>query len=285
MNLQTSHHTVNLQGIGEVHYLAAGHGPPVVLLHGLAASAVAWRCNIHALSQRYAVFAPDLPGHGDSAKPDVRYNTEFGLHFLRQFLDTLRMDRPVLIGNSTGGFLALAWAMLHPERVQALVLVDIPGMGKEVAWPLRLAALPGIGCLLAGLDVMSGGRFAPRLFRHPERVDPQVRLELLRLRKLPGASRATLSVLRSGVGLMGLRSSLLLLHHDGTPLPVPTLVVWGEEDRILPVEQARRFARRFPSVQLHILPDCGHWPQMEQADAFNQAALAFLDKVTVVKDG
>ena len=284
MNLQSSHHIV-IHGIGEIHYLAAGHGPPVVLLHGLAASVVAWRYNIHALSQRYAVFAPDLPGHGDSAKPYVRYDTEFGLHFLQQFLDALRLDRPILMGNSTGGFLALAWAMLHPERVQAMVLVDIPGIGKEVAWPLRLAALPGIGSLLASMDVAAGGRFAPRLFRHPERMDSQVRLELLRLQKLPGASRATLSALRSGVGLMGLRSSLLLLHHDGTPLPVPTLVVWGEEDRILSVEQARRFARRFPDVQLRILPDCGHWPQMEQADAFNQAVLAFLENAAVIKDG
>ncbi len=284
MHFQGSDHVIHLAGIGNVHYTAAGHGSPVVLLHGLAASAVAWRYNIHALSQRYAVFAPDLPGHGDSAKPAVRYDTEFGLRFLDQFLDILRLDSPILVGNSTGGFLALAWALRHPGRAQALVLLDIPGMGKEVAWPLRLAALPGIGRLLDSMDVTTGGRFAPRLFRHPERMAPEVRKELFRLRKLPGASRAMLSALRSGISLMGLRSSLLLLHHDGTSLPVPTLVVWGQEDRIIPVEQARRFARRFPGVHLHVMPDCGHWPQMEQPDAFNDVVLAFLDKVAMVKD-
>ncbi len=284
MNHQASHHNVNLAGIGEVHYLATGHGPPVVLLHGLGASAVAWRYNIHALSQRYAVFAPDMPGHGDSAKPEVRYDTEFGLRFLQQFLDVLHLERPILMGNSTGGFLALAWAMRHPGWAQALVLLDIPGMGKEVAWPLRLAALPGIGRLLAVADVATGGRFAPRLFHHPERVDPRVRLELLNLLKQPGAIRAVLSALRSGIGPMGLRSSLLLVQHGDSSLPAPTLVVWGEEDRILPVEQARRFARRFPGAQLHILPDCGHWPQMEQPDAFNDVVSAFLDKAAVVKD-
>ncbi len=285
MNLQASQHTVDLAGIGEVHYLAEGHGPPVVLLHGLAASSVAWRSNLHTLSQRYAVFAPDLPGHGESAKPEVEYDLEFGLRFLQQFLDTLHLDCPVLMGNSTGGFLALALALRHPDQVRSLVLVDIPGMGKEVAWHLRLAALPGIGRLLASMEVTSRGRFAPRLFSHPERIAPEVREEMLRLLRLPGVGRTMLSVLRSSVGLMGLRSSLLQLLHARTLLPVPTLVVWGEEDRILPVEHARRFARRFPDVQLLVLPDCGHWPQMEQADAFNEAVLSFMDNVTAVRDG
>ncbi len=280
----TSHRFVDLGGIGSVHYVAAGQGPAVVLLHGLAASVVAWRYNIPVLSERYTIFAPDLPGHGESAKPEVRYDTEFGLHFLQQFLDALRLNRPILMGNSTGGFLALAWALRHPERVQSLVLVDVPGLGQEIAWPLRLAALPGIGPLLEGMDTVAGTRFAPRLFHHPERVDPEIRKELFRLRRLPGVRRAVLDTLRNGVGLLGLRSSLLLLHHDGTQLPVPTLVVWGEEDRILPVQNAWRFARRFPDVQLRILPDCGHWPQMEQSQAFNAEVFTFLDKVVAVKD-
>ncbi len=280
----TSHRFVDLGGIGSVHYVAAGQGPTVVLLHGLAASVVAWRYNISALSEKSAIFAPDLPGPGESAKPKVRYDTEFGLHFLQQFLDALGVDCPILMGNSTGGFLALAWALRHPERVQSLVLVDVPGLGREVAWPLRLAALPGIGPLLESMDAMAGTRFAPRLFHHPERVDPEIRKELSRLLRLPGVRHAVLDTLRIGVGLLGLRSSLLLTHYSPTSLSVPTLVVWGQEDRIVPVRNAWRFARRFPDVQLRILSDCGHCPQMEQAQAFNAEVLTFLDKVVAVKD-
>ena len=83
---------------------------------------------------------------------------------------------------------------------------------------------------------------------------------------------------------LGLRSSLLLLHHRSALLPVPTLLVWGQEDSIIPVRYARRFAHRFPNAQVLILPDCGHWPQMEHAQAFNQAVLAILDSDAVAKD-
>ena len=253
----------------------------MVLLHGLGASVVAWRYNVSALSERYSVYAPDLPGHGESAKPDIAYDLEAGVRFVLQFLDTLGLERVALVGNSIGGLVALASALRRPDRAQSLVLADTAGLGRELAWPILLAALPGIGSLLDALDVRSGLRFAPRIFHHPERVDPAVHEELMRLRKLPGVRRAVLSTMRSGVSLLGLRSSLLLLHHGS--VPVPTLVVWGQEDRIIPVRHARRVARQVPEVQVRILPDCGHWPQMEQAEAFNEAVMAFLEDAVVAK--
>ncbi len=274
---------VSLEEVGQVHYLAAGKGEPVVLLHGLAASVVAWRRNISVLAQRYAVYAPDLPGHGDSDKPDIAYSLDEGVRFLSRFLDALRLERAVLVGNSTGGLLALAMALRQPERVRALVLVDIPGLGRELAWPLRLASVPGLGLALEALNIATSQRFAPKLFYRPERIEPSVGRELARLQNDPGVRRAALRSLRHGVNLLGLHRLLLLLHDSPAKIPAPTLIVWGHEDRVTPVEHAHRAASLIPGAQVCVLPDCGHWPQMEQAQAFNEALLAFLAKVVPVE--
>jgi len=277
-----AHRFVTLDGIGEIHYVTAGRGLPLVLLHGLGASVVAWRRNISALSERYAVYAPDLPGHGESAKPDVAYDLELGIRFVVGFLDALGLERGVLVGNSMGGLLALATALRQPDKLLGLVLVDTVGLGQDIAWVLRLASLPGVGSLLDALDVRSRRRFMRSVFHRPERVEPADYEELLRVRKLPGVRRAVLRALRNGVNLLGLRPSLVVLHDSWQP-PVPTLIVWGQEDRIIPVEHARRVARQFSGIRVRILPDCGHWPQMEQAQVFNQEVTAFLeDSVTAV---
>ena len=283
MQPAVTHHFITLEGIGRVHYVTAGRGLPLVLLHGLGASVVAWRRNILPLSERYAVYAPDLPGHGESAKPDVAYDLEFGIRFVLRFLDALGLERVALAGNSMGGLLALAAALRQPDRMQALVLIDAAGLGRELSWPLRLASLPGIGGLLDALDIRSRRRFMRKVFYRPDLIEPAVYEELLRVRKLPGVRRAVLSSLRSGVNLQGLRPSLVLLHNS-MHVPVPTMVVWGQEDRIIPVEHAHRFARQVPGARVCILPDCGHWPQMEQAEAFNQSVLSFLEHAVAVEE-
>ncbi len=196
MTLSLTHRSLALEGIGEIGYVTAGIGPAVVLLHGLGASAIAWQENIAALSERHTVYAPDLPGHGTSAKPDVDYDLEYGVRFLEGFMDAVRLDRPAVVGNSMGGLMALATALRLPERASALVLVDSAGLGWEVAWPLRLVSLPVIGPILEATDLRLGLGFMRRLFHDPERIDPAVIQELSRLRRLGdcaayGAQRAS----------------------------------------------------------------------------------------------
>ena len=284
MQFSESHRSIVLEGTGETHYVTAGRGAPLLLLHGLGESVVAWRSNISVLAERYAVYAPDLPGHGDSAKPDITYDLDAGVRFVLQFMEALRLEGVVLMGNSMGGLTALATVLRHPDRTKALVLVDSPGLGRELAWQIRLVSLPGVGILMEALKVKAGLRIAPAIFHRPERMEPIVYEELQRLHGIPELRRAVLSALRNGVNLLGLRPPLRLLQNRSTPLPVPTLVVWGREDRVIPVAHAERIGRQVPGVQVRILPDCGHWPQMEQAEAFNEAVLAFLEATVTVKE-
>jgi pimeloyl-ACP methyl ester carboxylesterase len=269
---------IDLPGFGNTHYIAAGQGAPVVLLHGLGASIVTWAYNIRPLAERYAVYAVDLPGHGDSAKPDSSYNLEEGVAFLSTFLKALRLEGAALIGNSMGGLLALATAERHRELTRALVLVDSAGLGRELAWPLRIGALPVVGPAMEYLAVKNRRRLMRLVFHHPDRIAPHIYAELFRIRKLAGSSRTMVRALRNGVNLLGLRPHLRLLHDILADLPIPTLLIWGEEDVIIPVTHARQAAWRYPDLDLCVIPDTGHWPHMEQPQEFNNRVMAFLDQ-------
>ena len=275
-----SHQYVNLGSTGSVHYVKAGEGPPLVLLHGLGASVVTWHNNFSAFASRYTVYAPDLPGHGDTAKPDIPYGLDLGVEFLPEFLDVLGLDRNVtLMGNSAGGMVAVASVLRQPERFSAMVLISPVGLGRELGLPIRLASLPLIGNPLHKLDGKSKTRFVQRVFHDKSALHPEAHQELIRVRSVPEARRTELGVIRRSVTFRGLRKSLVIPHHDLLNLPVPTLLVWGRQDKIVPVKQARHAAEQYPSIEVRIFQDCGHWPQMEHSDAFNQAVLAFLDRV------
>ena len=276
---------IDLPGFGNTHYITAGQGAPVVLLHGLGASVVTWAYNVQPLAQRYAVYAVDLPGHGDSAKPDNSYNLDEGVAFLSTFLKALGLEGAVLIGNSVGGLLALATAERHRELARALVLVDSAGLGRELAWPMRIGALPVVGKAMEYLTVMNRRRLMRLVFLHPDQIAPNIYAELFRIRKLPGSSRTIVRALRTGVNLLGLRPHLRLLHDILTDLPVPTLLIWGEEDVIIPVTHAHHAARRYPDLNLCVIPDAGHWPQMEKPQEFNSRVVAFLDQTAADHPG
>jgi len=130
-----------------VHYLEAGEGPAVLLVHGLATSMVTWYCNIDALvSSGYRVLALDLPGHGDSDKPkDLNYDPASAAELIRQFLVELKLDRISLVGNSAGGLVVGLFALAHPQQVEKLVLIAPGGMGRHVTWLLRVMSVPVLG--------------------------------------------------------------------------------------------------------------------------------------------
>jgi pimeloyl-ACP methyl ester carboxylesterase len=128
-------------------YLTAGEGPPLLLLHGVGDDALDWRWVMPALASYHRVYAPDLPGSGNSAKPLPDYSPAFFTRFVGALLDALEVDRAAVVGNSLGSLVSLRLALSTPERVTALGLVDSAGLGREVTYALRSLALPGYGKL------------------------------------------------------------------------------------------------------------------------------------------
>ena len=149
MTLPIQREHVMVNGM-DIHYAAAGDGPPIVFLHGLGASSITWQENIGPLSERFTVYTPDIPGHGDSVKLDVEYTVEAGVSFILGFLDAVGAQNAALAGSSMGGLIALQTALQHAERVSHLVLINSAGFGREIAGYLRVMSLPMLGEILEG---------------------------------------------------------------------------------------------------------------------------------------
>jgi len=267
---------IKVNGIN-THYVVAGSGRPLLLLHGLGGHWGHWEANIPALAQHYRVYAPDIAGFGLSDKPQAAdRNLEFLLHFLRGFLDVQEIAQAVVIGNSMGGFLALQMALTYPQRVSALVLVAAAGLGPQIGWILRLQGLPLLGDLVT-IPSRRLVRLAVRsLFYDKAKATPQIVEEHYQHFCRPGARQCYLAVIHNGIGRGGQHYVLL----DRLPqISVPTLLVWGAQDRLLPVRQAHAAAARLPHSRLHVLPECGHCPQMEKPEEFNRLVLDFLAEV------
>ena len=277
MKLPGESRHISINGI-RVHYVEAGQGSPVVLLHGLGASVVTWRENIGPLAERHRVYAVDLPGHGDSEKPDdLSYSLESMINFTRSLVEALGHERAALAGSSIGGGLALMTALHHPEVVSKLILSSSAALGREVAPFLRLASLPYVGELMT-----SGVRDATRMWLRKSFYDKSLASgelldELRRTNHLTGAREAGLTIARVYIGLWGVRRRYILTRQLRR-LDVPTLIFWGADDEIIPVKHAFRAARDLPKCDLHVFGDCGHWPQVERASEFNRLSLEFLSR-------
>jgi pimeloyl-ACP methyl ester carboxylesterase len=223
---------------------AGESGPPLVLLHGLAGSAAWWKRNLPALSSAFRVTAIDLPGFGAS-HPDARLILDEVPAQVAALLDELGIDRCHVIGHSMGGLVAGGLAADHPERVDRLVLVDAgflsldPTLRHRISGPLR--TLP-----------WTSPSLLPTLLRDVARSGP-VRM-----------ARATSEVLRKDWG------------HKLPAISAPTLVVWGEHDRICNPRIGREIAAAVPGARLVIIPGAGHNPMWEKPDDFDREVLDFL---------
>ena len=263
-----------------IHYVAAGEGPPLVLLHALGESALDWRWVLPALAHTNRVYAPDLPGFGYSAKTSAEYSPDFFARFVSAYLDALGLDRTAVVGNSIGGLAALRLALSAPARVDALGLVASAGLGREVTYALRLPTLPGYGEAAVAWGKTPMGAFqrawsrVPLLFGRPGRVPGEWITEQTRIAQLPGFTEATMVALRAQVDVGGQREVLV----DQLPhLQVPTLVVWGERDRVFPYSQGQKALSRLRQGALELVSDCGHLPHVERPDHFATILGRFLD--------
>ena len=271
---------LNLHG-HRITFQAAGGGPVVLLIHGIAGSSATWGEVLPWLAERYSVVAPDLLGHGMSAKPRGDYSLGAYASGIRDLLGVLGHERVTVVGHSLGGGVAMQFAYQFPERCERLVLVSSGGLGREVHAMLRAAALPGAEWVLpllcaAGVrDAVDG--VASFLGRLGLRAAPDLEEMWRAFSSLADADgrQAFIHTLRTIIDPGGQRVSAadrLYLAAE-----VPTMIVWGERDRMIPVAHARAAQAAIPGSRLEIFPEAGHFPHRDAPRRFVEVLLEFMD--------
>jgi pimeloyl-ACP methyl ester carboxylesterase len=263
-----------------VSYLTAGEGPVLLLAHGIASDSEAWRASLPLLARRATVIAPDLPGHGASAKAPGDYSLGSLASSLRDLLVKLGHARATLVGHSLGGGVAMQFAYMFPERTERLVLVSSGGLGRTVNPLLRAATLPGSELVIAATigPITALGRAGVAAVRRIGlRVAPdlgEVGRGFATLADAEGRA-AFLDTLRAVVNFHGQRvdaSDRLYLA-----VGMPTLLLWGERDPIIPAGHGLRARERMPGSRLVTFADAGHFPQIDDPHRFAASVLEFLE--------
>jgi pimeloyl-ACP methyl ester carboxylesterase len=270
----------------DVTYRMAGAGPLVVLIHGIAGSSMTWRAVMPALAKHHTVIAPDLLGHGESAKPRGDYSLGAYASGIRDLLAVLDLGAATVIGHSLGGGIAMQFAYQFPERVQRLVLVASGGLGKEVSPLIKAVTLPGaeyVVPLLLHRKIRElgerPGAWAHRVGLRPTDTMSEIWRSYTTLTERRG-QQAFIHTVRSVIDVAGQRVSA----HDRLYLAeaLPTMIIWGDRDRIIPVDHAYLTAEAIPNARLEILEGAGHFLPWRNANRFLPLLEDFLDTTTPV---
>ncbi len=263
-----------------IAYRQAGSGPALVLIHGITSSSATWERVMPYLARHYTVIAPDLVGHGESDKPRGDYSLGAHASSVRDLLVVLGHERASVVGHSLGGGIAMQFAYQFPERCERLALVDSGGLGRDVNVLLRAATLPGaefVLPLLAATRVLDAGRLAGRLlagFGLHARTDIEEIARGHATLSDAEARAAFVHTLRSVVEPGGQRvdasNRLYLSAH------IPFLLVWGENDSVIPVAHGRSTHDLLPASRLEVFASSGHFPQLDEPHRFVDVLVDFL---------
>jgi pimeloyl-ACP methyl ester carboxylesterase len=259
-----------------------GKGPPLMLIHGNAGCWQNWLENLLPLAQRHRVIAPDMPGYGLTPMPPWPLSIERYADFVDTLCEELGTGPVALVGNSFGGLISVAVAARHPERVERLVLVDAAGLASRYArWITpRMMQRPAFRVFQRVLTrlttfpphttagLMRRPRARGALLRdavaHPQLLSPAIAAEL----RAGEGKPAALEVAR-GIGSFDARAA-------ARSVSCPTLVIWGEQDRMVPLAGGHEYANLIPGARLEVLQDTGHLPMLERPAAFNAVLEDFL---------
>lgn len=260
---------VELHG-DRIAYRDVGRGPALLLIHGMAGSSATWQAILPQLSKKYRVIAPDLLGHGESAKPRGDYSLGAFAVWLRDLLDELGVHRATVIGQSLGGGIAMQFAYQHRDYCERLVLIGSGGLGPDLSPLLRVLSAPGAEFVLpvvAPQPVLNLGNKLRSWLTSAGIQAPRVGQMWQSYSSLsdPAARQAFLRTLRSVVDHRGQAVSALNKLH--LTADVPTLLIWGDRDRIIPVSHAYAAHDALTGSRLEVLEGVGHFPHAEAPTA------------------
>jgi pimeloyl-ACP methyl ester carboxylesterase len=285
MGIDLQHVTIHGHSVG---YRMAGDGPVLLLIHGIAGSSAAWREVMPTLAERYTVIAPDLIGHGHSAKPLGDYSLGAYASGMRDLLGALGVERATVVGQSFGGGVALQLAYQHPECCERLVLVDSGGLGREVSWMLRFMTLPGSEYLMPVI-------FPSFVRRRGNELSRQLHARGVRMGRIAEMWNAYASLTESANRPAFVRTLRAVIDPGGQTVsasdrlylaaPLPTLIVWGAQDTIIPVAHALAAHEAIPHSRLEIIAEAGHFPHVETPERFLEVLLDFLETTEPARFG
>ncbi len=246
----------------------SGAGPALLLVHGLTASHAVWEPTIAEFAREWRVIAPDLPGHGESDKPDAPYTIDFFAGVLRSAMRELGVDDAVVAGSSLGGQVALELAAWYPTFTRALVLAA-PAVGYSAAMRPVGQALQ----MIAGPTLLRSRlrQVVQQGFHDRTRIGHVTRRRILEERLAADDFPAFAHAVAKSLG-----GVLTAERQPLARVTQPVLLIWGREDRLVPLRRSERLLRRLPQARLHVLERCGHLPMLEQPTAFNRAVAGFL---------
>jgi pimeloyl-ACP methyl ester carboxylesterase len=263
-----------------VCYRRGGAGPVLLLLHGIGDSSRAWIPAMRLLQRSYTVLAPDLPGHGDSSNPLGDYSLGSHASSMRDLLHLLSIERVTVVGQSFGGGVAMQFAYQFPSQCERLVLVDAGGLGREVTWVLRLATVPAaeyvmpvlfpavvrrwgdpVERILRGVGI-GNARTAEMWRSYRSLTDPENRAAFVR------TARAVIDP--GGQSVCAVNRLYLVAQ-------MPTLIVWGDQDKIIPLAHAFHAHEAIPDSRLEVMEGAGHNPHMEDPARFARILKDFVN--------
>jgi pimeloyl-ACP methyl ester carboxylesterase len=252
----------------KIRYLEAGDAtkPNIVLLHGLGGQAENWSFVIPALSAKYHVIAPDQVGFGKSDKPFIKYRIGTYADFLEKFLTELKIEKTTLIGNSLGGWIGGFYATKYPNRVEKLILVDAAGLTPKVIDYSKIYQLQSSTRdeVKANLKLI----FANQAYASNDAVVDN----FLTQRVLANDGYTIDSITES------IKRNEDFLDNRLSEIKVRTLIIWGKQDGLIPLEDGERFKKGIANSQIFVINNCGHVPMVEKSEAFSKAVLEFLEK-------
>ncbi len=253
--------TIDIGGL-DVHYYTAGQGEPLVVIHGGGGDARTWWDNIMELSKKYTVYAPDLPGYGGSEPLNGTYFIPELSEFIERFAGKLGLEKFNLVGHSLGGGVALDYALRSPHRIKKLVLVSSLCLGREIAFWVRLLSIPAllrsVGAL--SLAVLKGMKWLIMHMLNPAQI-------------IMPLSPAAVYV---GGSVTTFKQQKLVLENRLSEVRVPTLLVWGGKDPIVPVRHAYAAARVIPDCQVKVFESRGHNVHRDELRQFSDTLNGFL---------
>jgi pimeloyl-ACP methyl ester carboxylesterase len=268
-------HYLTVDGMA-VRYWDVGDGGPLLLVHGMGVCVETWAWNVGALSARHRVLALDLPGCGKSSRPDRAevFSLRYGGEFLRQFAEALGVPTLDVAGSSLGGALALQLSLAHPEMVRRLILVDSGGLGKEVHWLVRAIRAPWMDRILAHPPRFLVRETARQVLHSYDAAADELVGRINEHLHAPGTIASARKMAEAGVDRSGQIAPCTAAEL--ARVAAPTLVIWGEDDQVIPARHAENAVRAIPDCRAVVLAGAGHAPQIDRAELFNALVLEFL---------